>query len=199
MAVDSIPVHAAAGCDGEIMARRNVWWSRSITAQPVRASVPSGPMNAMPMPATAYWISLPPCNGSAPTFMLGGDAGNVTIFGQSAAAPGGRADGHGRGERVVPGLWCRAPFAIRMAAPEEAALHHALMRELGMAGGDRSVDAGGETPAAQAAVQWQATTSVRLSMDAAWSHPFDPFAPAVSADVPLLIGTCETELTFSWA
>ena len=31
------------------------------------------------------------------------------------------------------------------------------------------------------------------------THPFDPGAPAISADVPLMIGSCETELTFSYS
>jgi para-nitrobenzyl esterase len=31
------------------------------------------------------------------------------------------------------------------------------------------------------------------------THPFDPTAPALSADVPLLIGTCETETAFDFS
>lgn len=136
---------------------------------------------------------------------FGGDPGNVTVFGQSGGAskvavmmsmPAARGLFH---KAVIQS----ASSLIRMATPDEAArCSHALLVELGMTRPD---------VARLQALPIEALLAARKRAVAAAGdnfrpvvdgrnlpvHPFDPVAADTGRDVPLLIGTCEDEQTFT--
>jgi para-nitrobenzyl esterase len=140
--------------------------------------------------------------------MFGGDPNNVTIFGQSG---GGGKVGALLAMPAAKGLFHRAiiqsgPF-VRALSPDYS--HHVaetLLAELGLQKSevrklqkvpvDRLSGAAAEairkTPQPQAAYRdsfgesgWGPTVDGRSLP----IHPFDPGAPAISADVPLITGT----------
>jgi para-nitrobenzyl esterase len=133
---------------------------------------------------------------------FGGDPGNVTIYGQSG---GGRKVSLAMAARSAQGLFHRGIVQsgshLRLQSRERAnelaerllahfqlarsdvrALQNVSMRDLRRA----NRDVGRE------AARRFAPTLDGVVFDA---HPWDPHAPALSADVPLMIGTCRTELS----
>ncbi len=146
---------------------------------------------------------------------FGGDPGNVMIFGQSG---GGWKVSLLMAMPAAQGLFHRAVVqsgsALQAALPEETGrLAAAVLDELGVTAGQ--LDKLHELPveslvaAGQAAIRKTAQPiGVPFDMGAAmrhigWSptvdgaiiprHPFDPTAPAISAGVPMLIGTVRNE------
>jgi para-nitrobenzyl esterase len=199
----------AAGCDGEVMARRgdavvvtlnhrlNLFGHLYFERADERHA-DAGNNGVLDIVAALQWVR-------TNIHAFGGDAGNVTIFGQSG---GGSKVAVLMAMAEAKGLFHKAVVQsasslIRMATPEEAArCTHALMNELGMAG--RGPTALQDVPAATLlAARKRAVATAgdnfRPVVDGGSLvlHPFDPSAPAASADVPLLIGTCATELTFA--
>ena len=138
---------------------------------------------------------------------FGGDAGNVTLFGQSGGASKVAVL---MAMPVAQGLFHKAVIQsasslIRMATPEEAACStQALLGELGLSRDGNCIAALQDAPmdklleARRRAVA-AAGDNFRPVVDGRTlhAHPFDPVAPATAADIPLLIGTCESELTFA--
>jgi para-nitrobenzyl esterase len=129
---------------------------------------------------------------------FGGDPNNVTIFGQSGGA------GKVSTLLAMPGakgLFHRAIIQsgsnLKGVSKEDAAKSaHTLMAKLTV----KTAEDLQKIPMDQLIAATSGTQGLRLApvLDA-WSLPRDPFspdAPAVSADVPLLIGSTETEVTF---
>ncbi len=137
---------------------------------------------------------------------FGGDAGNVTIFGQS-----------GGGSKVAvmmtlpsaKGLFHKAIIQsssshLHLATPESAARStHQLLKALGIEGkGPEAVQAVPDDVLLKAyntAVKARnGNDSFRPVVDgrSLLSHPFDLSAPDLAADIPLMIGSCETEKSF---
>jgi para-nitrobenzyl esterase len=137
---------------------------------------------------------------------FGGDASNVTIFGQS-----------GGGSKVAvlmtmpsaKGLFHNAIMQsssshLRLATPETAArAHHALLAQLEMPNADAAALQG--VPAQRLLDAYKAAVgachgndSFRPIVDgrSILNHPFDLAAPDLAAQIPLLIGSCETEKSF---
>jgi para-nitrobenzyl esterase len=147
---------------------------------------------------------------------FGGDPGNVTIFGQSG---GGSKVGTLMAMPAAKGLFHKAAImsgsGLRMGEPEaQARLAAAVLQELGIGRDqldrlrdvptDRLLLAGleaqrklvpaGGTPASLTRaprVGWTPVVDGRVLP----AHPWDPSAPAPSADVPLLVGTTYHEFT----
>lgn len=136
---------------------------------------------------------------------FGGDPDNVTIFGQSGGAskvavlmamPTARGLFH---KAIIQS----ASSLIRMATPEQAtAAATALLNELG---GPSAIDKLRDLPftdvlaARQRAIaKADGVDNFRPVVDGRVlpHHPFDPDAPHLSRDIPLLIGTADTEQTF---
>jgi len=139
---------------------------------------------------------------------FGGDPNLVTIFGQSG---GGRKVATLMAMPLAKGLFHRAVIesgaVLRLTAKEDAVrTTELLMAELGLAKGQiRQLQ---DVPmerllAADAAIApkvpvrepGQTANSPTVDGMAIPSHPWDPAAPALSADVPLLIGYARTEET----
>jgi para-nitrobenzyl esterase len=129
---------------------------------------------------------------------FGGDAGNVTIYGQSG---GGRKVSIAMAAVEAHGLFHRGIVQsgshLRLLERERAhRLTEALLAVLQIAPSDaRRLQ---DLPMAQLV---EANAKVRgrfaptldgVTFDA---HPWDPVAPALSADIPMMIGTCRTELS----
>jgi para-nitrobenzyl esterase len=133
---------------------------------------------------------------------FGGDPGNVTIYGQSG---GGRKVSIALAAPAARGLFHKAIVQsgshLRLQTRDQASeLSAALLGRLGIAPGDA---------AALAARHWRdvrrANRDVQRELGRRFSpviddvvfsaHPWDPAAPAISADIPMLIGTCQTELS----
>jgi para-nitrobenzyl esterase len=148
---------------------------------------------------------------------FGGDAGNVTIFGQSG---GGAKVSALMAMPAAKGLFHKAIVqsgsGLRMASPENTAkLAAATLAELNL--NANHLDQLHKLPvqtliaAGQAAIRKLATPGgglrvfQRRAERTGWAptvdgkflpqHPFDPTAPAISATVPMLIGTTLNEFT----
>lgn len=145
---------------------------------------------------------------------FGGDARNVTIFGQSG---GGAKVGTLMAMPAAKGLFHRAVVqsgsSLRQAPPEQSAkLAAAVLAELGLSGSSveqlfkipdqrltaAAVEAvrklappGGNVPGSGMGINWGPTVDGKILPN----HAFDPTAPAVSASVPMLIGTVLNEFT----
>ena len=140
---------------------------------------------------------------------FGGDPGNVSISGQSGGAskvavlmamPGAQGLFH---KAIIQS----ASSLLRMATPEAAARNtHHLLTQLGL--DVRNVNALLDVPAAtllqampKAVAAAGRIDNYRPVLDgrSLAVHPFDPAAPAIAANVPLMIGSCETEMTFPYS
>jgi para-nitrobenzyl esterase len=133
---------------------------------------------------------------------FGGDPSNVMIFGQSG---GGGKVSHLMVMPAAKGLFHRVVVqsgaTLRSGSPDAAArTAEALLDELNI---PRSQFEKIQSVSTAALVTAQAATLRRLR-SSSWgpivdgrvipAHPFDPAAPAVSANVPMLIGTCLNEM-----
>jgi len=146
---------------------------------------------------------------------FGGDPGNVTIFGQSGG--GGKVSAL-MAMPAAKGLFhktiVQSASGLRMASPENTAkLAAATLAELGLSGSQ--LDQLHTLPAQRLIAAGQAATRKlapaggglrvfqRRADRVGWAptvdgkilpqHPFDPAAPAISANVPMLIGTTLNE------
>jgi para-nitrobenzyl esterase len=136
---------------------------------------------------------------------FGGDPGNVTIFGQSGGAskvavlmamPQAKGLFH---KAIIQS----ASSLIKMATPEEATrATQGLLDELG---GKGALDRLREVPMTDLLAARVKTIAKAGGVDnfrpvldgkSLPVHPFDPTAPVQSKDIPLLIGTADTEQTF---
>jgi para-nitrobenzyl esterase len=136
---------------------------------------------------------------------FGGDPGNVMIFGQSG---GGGKVSHLMAMPAAKGLFHRAGVesgaTLRSGDPEAATkIAAALLEELNI---PKSQFEKLQTVPTATLVTAQAATLRRINggrTGGGWgpivdgkvipAHPFDPTAPAISQQVPLLIGTCLNE------
>jgi para-nitrobenzyl esterase len=128
---------------------------------------------------------------------FGGDPNNVTIFGQSGGA------GKVSTLLAMPGakgLFHRAIIQSgsnlkAVSAADATKSAQALMAKLNV----KTADDLQKVPMDQLIAATTATQGLRLAPVLGPSLPRDPFspdAPAMSADVPVLLGTVETEVTF---
>lgn len=137
---------------------------------------------------------------------FGGDAGNVTIFGQSG---GGSKVAVCMAMPEAKGLFHKAIMQsssshLRLATRENA--DRAAERLLEQLGLDRSRMAAAQDVSADALLAAQVAAvkaangndSFRPVVDGRIipHHPFDLTAPDLASDIPLLIGSCETEKSF---
>lgn len=139
---------------------------------------------------------------------FGGDPANVSISGQSGGAskvavlmamPQAKGLFH---KAIIQS----ASSLLRMATPEAAARNtQHLLTQLSI--DPKNINALLDVPAAtllQAMAKGVAAGRVdnyRPVVDgrALPTHPFDPVAPALTADIPLMIGSCEDEMTFPYS
>ncbi|HUQ53505.1 MAG TPA: carboxylesterase family protein, partial [Gammaproteobacteria bacterium] len=142
---------------------------------------------------------------------FGGDAGNVTVFGQSG---GGRKVATLLAMPSAKGLFHRAIIesgaTIQLVEPEQAArvarellselkLEPRQWRELQTVPLATLMSAYFSTVRRMSVDQMTMGFSPTMDGTAVAQHPFHPNAAAVSADVPLIIGSTRTELTSSAA
>lgn len=140
---------------------------------------------------------------------FGGDPNNVSISGQSGGASKvavlmAMPDAHGLFHKAIVQS---ASSLLRMVTPEEAARNtHHFLAQLGVE--KKNVCALLDIPAAtllqampKAVLAAGGVDNYRPVVDgrALKVHPFDPVAPALSAQVPMMIGSCEDELTFAYS
>jgi para-nitrobenzyl esterase len=145
---------------------------------------------------------------------FGGDPNSVTIFGQSG---GGGKVGVLMAMPSAKGLFHKAIIesgsSLRQSAPESSAkLAAGVLSELGLSGSQidrlqelpyeqvvaagvtaqrKLVPRGGNIPGSGTGVNWGPTVDGRVLPQ----HAFDPAAPAISSDVPMIIGTVLNEFT----
>ncbi len=134
---------------------------------------------------------------------FGGDPGHVTIFGRSG---GGAKISALFAMPAARGLFHRAiaqscSGSLRLTGPEEAArLTHGLAAQLGIeAASGAALQA---VPAERIVAALQATPrAFRPVLDGRSfkQNPFDPAAPAISSDIPFMVGNAATETTFYMA
>ena len=132
---------------------------------------------------------------------FGGDPGNVTIFGESGGA--GKVstlmampDAKGLFHRAI----AESGAALRHNTPAQASKSaKALLDHLGIAPGE-TARLQALTPeailAGVASLKPPANFGPVVDGHAVPAHPFDPSAPALSADVPFMTGSNLTEVTF---
>jgi para-nitrobenzyl esterase len=148
---------------------------------------------------------------------FGGDPGNVMIFGQSGG--GGKVSSL-MAMPSAKGLFHKAAVqsgsGLRMVQPETSAkLAAAVLAELGLSASQldqlhtlpvqKLIDAGAAAMRKVAPAGGPARVYNRRADRAGWGptvdgqilpqHPFDPAAPAISANIPMLIGTTLNEFT----
>jgi para-nitrobenzyl esterase len=145
---------------------------------------------------------------------FGGDSGSVTIFGQSG---GGSKVGVLMAMPSAKGLFHRAIVesgsSLRQAVPQSSAkLAAGTLAELGLTGSQidrlqslpfeqvvtagvaaqrKLTPPGGNVPGSGTGVNWGPTVDGKILP----SDAFDPSAPALSANVPMIIGTVLNEFT----
>ena len=132
---------------------------------------------------------------------LGGDAGNVMVFGESGGGAKvsvllamDRAKGLFHRAVVQSGPWLRATPAQQAS---EAA--NAVIEQLGLT--RSTLDEIRKLPMQRLLSAWQKAAPASrgvadgpvLDGRSLAQHPFDPGAPAQGRDVPMMIGTCSTE------
>jgi para-nitrobenzyl esterase len=133
---------------------------------------------------------------------FGGDPSNVTIYGQSG---GGRKVSLAMAAASAQGLFHRAIVQsgshLRLMPRDVASeLAERLLAHFGLAKGDaRALQRIPMRDLRRANRDVGRATRQRFSptLDGTVfeAHPWDPAAPAISADIPMLIGTCRTELS----
>lgn len=130
---------------------------------------------------------------------FGGDSRNVTIFGQSG---GGRKVSTLMAMPAAKGLFHRAiamsGSAVRLATREQAT--QSAQKILAKAGLERTqIDDLQKLTKNELLELWRGTGELSPVVDghSLPEHPFDPVASSVSADIPLIIGSTETEVTFN--
>jgi len=139
---------------------------------------------------------------------FGGDAGNVTIFGQSG---GGRKVGTLLAMPSAKGLFHRAIIesgpTIKLVEPDagtraaaslmtKLGLERAQVRQLQEIPAEKIMSAYLALSAGQSYEQLTQGFAPAVDGKVLPQHPFYPTASPVSADVPLLIGFARTEMTF---
>ena len=140
---------------------------------------------------------------------FGGDASNVSISGQSGGASKvavlmAMPQAHGLFHKAIIQS---ASSLLRMATIDAAARNtHHLLTQLGLDTGKISALLDVPTATLLAAMPKAVAAAGRVDnyrpvVDGRSLpvHPFDPAAPALSAKVPLMIGSCETEMTFPYS
>jgi para-nitrobenzyl esterase len=140
---------------------------------------------------------------------FGGDAGNVTVFGQSG---GGRKVATLLAMPSAKGLFHRAIIesgaTLKLVEPEQGArVARELMKNFGIDAGkwrdiqnvplDKLMSAYFATQRGMKVDQMTMGFSPNVDGVAIPTHPFHPQASPVSADVPLMLGSTRTELTSS--
>ena len=205
---------SAPGLDGHNFAKRgdvvlvslnhrlNVFGHLSLTESNDTRYADAGNVGLLDVIQALKWVKQNIAN-------FGGDPGNVSISGQSGGAskvavlmamPGAQGLFH---KAIVQS----ASSLLRMATPEDSARNtHHLLTQLGL---DHSkINALLDVPMATllAAMPKAVTAAGRVDnyrpvVDgrALPTHPFDPAAPALSANVPMMIGSCENEMTFPYS
>jgi para-nitrobenzyl esterase len=133
---------------------------------------------------------------------FGGDADNVTIYGQSG---GGRKVSIAMASKDAEGLFRRGIVQsgshLRLLTPEQAqALTDRLLAMLEIEPADaRRLQAlpMEDLLKANRAIQREGLGRFSPTIDKVVfdAHPWDPAAPAISAHVPMMVGTCRTELS----
>jgi para-nitrobenzyl esterase len=125
---------------------------------------------------------------------FGGDPGNVMIFGQSG---GGGKVSHLMSMPAARGLFHKAAIqsGATLRTGDPAAAAEMTLKMLDQIGLDKS-----RVRELQTSAPWQMMIGAQMTVGGRLGpildgvhvtrHPFDPDAPATSADVPLLIGTC---------
>lgn len=178
--------------------RLNLFGSFFTGEFPDELSPASGNLSVLDQIAALKWVR---DNAVA----IGGDAGNVTIFGQSGGAAKVAVL---LGAPAAKGLFHRAVIqsasgAWRLASPESAARSaHTLLAHFDLtarnAGKLRDIPADKLIAALAQVAAKNGVADFRPTLDnlAFKQHPFDPAASAVSDDIPLLIGTTAHEATF---
>ena len=133
---------------------------------------------------------------------FGGDPNNVTLYGQSG---GGRKVSLAMASSSARGLFHRAIVQsgshLRLMSRDVASdLAERLLAHFGIAKSDvRALQRVSMRDLRRANRDLGRATRLRFSptLDGTVfdAHPWDPEAPAVSSDVPMIIGTCRTELS----
>jgi para-nitrobenzyl esterase len=129
---------------------------------------------------------------------FGGDPGNVTIYGQSG---GGRKVSISMAAPVARGLFHRGIVQsgshLRLAERDRAqAMTVALLDALGIPHGEaRRLQEVPMDTLIELNGRLRGRFSPTLDGVVFDRHPWDPEAPELSRDVPLLVGTCRTELS----
>lgn len=129
---------------------------------------------------------------------FGGDPGNVTIYGQSG---GGRKVSIAMAAPVASGLFHRGIVQsgshLRLAEPERATkLTTALLDQLGIPSTEpRRLQDVPMDQLIEASAKVRGRFAPTIDAVVFDGHPWDPDAPKLSADIPLMIGTCRTELS----
>ncbi|PRZ44102.1 para-nitrobenzyl esterase [Antricoccus suffuscus] len=134
---------------------------------------------------------------------FGGDPDCVTIFGESG---GGRKVSLAMASPAAQGLFHRGIVQsgshLRLTARDDATrLATILFEKVGLPVGDvAALQALPIQDLIDANIAVQRETGQRFTPvldDAVFdAHPWDPVAPATSANIPLLVGTCRTELSY---
>lgn len=134
---------------------------------------------------------------------FGGDPGNVTIFGESG---GGSKVAALLAMPPAQGLFHKAiiqsgPMLRGVEAADAHALAEKTLADLGIAQGDvRKLQSIDYREIVQAALRSQPPRGIRslapvVDGRSLPAHPFDPVAPAISANVPVIVGSCKDEAT----
>ncbi|MGE5526615.1 MAG: carboxylesterase/lipase family protein [Rhodospirillaceae bacterium] len=140
---------------------------------------------------------------------FGGDPSNVTIFGQSGGASKvavlmAMPDARGLFHKAIVQS---ASSLLTMATPEAAQRNtYYFLRQLGL--DETKIDVLHTLPTETLLKAMPAAVKAAGSIDnyrpvvdgrALTAHPFEPTAPRLSADVPMIIGWCETEARFAFS
>lgn len=144
---------------------------------------------------------------------FGGDPANVSISGQSGGASKvavlmAMPQAQGLFHKAIIQS---ASSLLRMATPDAAARNtHHLLAQLNIDAKNINalLDSLVNIPAATLLAAMPKAVAAAGRVDnyrpvvdgrALPTHPFDPTAPTISANVPLMIGSCETEMTFPYS